>query len=170
MIFKSLKKTISGVIQKEMPTVFLGFFVFIVQIVQILWLSNMQQPSDAIRLQLAFSKNSFLSITEAWNQMDQSIFLMHYMFDFFYPAFYGIFLFLILKKMNFKSARYLPFAAATFDLIENTFHFMLVSGYLPVLDPLVFTGGTASLFKWILVAISLILIAANLRQRFKKTA
>ena len=121
----------------------------------------MSDPSSAIQSQFAFSADAFSKIVNEWNNLDRSIFLTHYLFDFIYPFIYGRFFYLALSK---KSK--LPVIASVCDLIENTFHFLMLGQYIPISTAATALAAVSASVKWALLIVSvLILIVAYLRKR-----
>ena len=142
----------------------------------------MQDPITAITLQITFKKADFLNIISAWNNIDRSIFLMHYLIDFIYPFVYGRLMYLLILDLSKKSQTtdqklaladltYIPALAAVSDLLENTLHLLMVGSYIEVEALPVAAAAFFSIIKWSnLFGCVLVLIIAYLRQGLKKAS
>lgn len=148
--------------KKYLDNVFIFFaLTLIFQAIITFLLTQMSDPPTALLSQFAFSAEAFSKIVNEWNNLDRSIFLIHYLFDFVYPLIYGRFFYLALNK---KSK--LPFIATACDLTENIFHFLMVGQYIPINTAATVTAAVCASVKWVLLLVcALILIVAYLRKR-----
>lgn len=124
--------------------------------------------SDLLRLQLAFTPETYHAITEQWNPNQWIQYQRHFLPDFFFPWLYAIFLFswlarhLLLadKKGVWNALLLLPWMTAIADCLENLLHLWMIQS--PELISSLITGcSLISLFKW-LVALGLVLILSAL--------
>jgi hypothetical protein len=143
--------------------IFFTLTVFFQAIITFL-LTQMSNPPSAVQSQFAFSAEAFSKIVNEWNNLDRSIFLTHYLFDFIYPLIYGRFFYLALNK---KSK--MPVVATVCDLTENIFHFLMIGQYIPIHTLATAVAAVCASIKWaLLVVCALIVIVTYLRPRLKK--
>lgn len=144
-------------------------------------LTQMANPASAILSQFSFTAESFSKIVNNWNNLDRSIFLTHYLFDFIYPFIYGRFFYLAIKymlhlkysdeafRLVLTRALFLPAIATVCDLTENTFHLLMVGQHIPISDDATFLAAFCASVKWgVLFICSLVLILTYISNRRKK--
>lgn len=121
--------------------------------------------SDFFNLQITFSDTLFLLQINEWKENGLLIFFnKHFIFDFFHPLIYTLFLlFLIqyelLKLGKRKKLLFLfPIIAGFSDLVENIFHFLFLQNTLLIGETTVFISALFSCIKWLFSLISGIII------------
>lgn len=149
--------------------IFLGL-TLVAQVLITLILRLMPHPIDALKIQFAYSTESFNGILTRWSDLERAAFLLHYSVDFLFPWFYGFLLFFVLEDIKVGSWRFLPLVAALFDEIENALHVLLVNRNMEVAALPVALAALAATLKWLAIWVSLALIIANLWKRFKQRA
>ena len=152
----------------------------IIQAVITFLLTQMSNPPTALQSQFAFSAESFSKIINEWNNLDRSIFLSHYLFDFIYPFVYGRFFYLALKFTQqlkpvevsytlLSKALLLPAVATICDLIENIFHFLMIGQYIAINNLAVVLAAICASVKWSMIVICIfVLFISFLRKMLKK--
>ncbi len=131
-------------------------------------LLKLPDPADIFRIQSTFSLQTFQNILNGWSAADRSAFLLHYVFDFFYPWAYGFLFFFLLEEIPaIARFKYLALLAGLSDELENILHFMLIKGAVPLEPALIFAAGAFSATKWLLL---IFLSALLLKKAMFKTA
>ena len=143
----------------------------------------MSNPLTAIQMQFTFRADAFSKIVNEWNNLDRSIFLMHYLFDFIYPFIYGRFFYLTIKcvlhlkpsgevfRLVLTRSLLLPGIVTVCDLIENTFHFLMIGQYIPINNTATGIAAFCAGLKWYIIFVcSLALMVMYLMKRLKKAA
>jgi hypothetical protein len=170
-------------LRKPFNSILLFFILTILfQIAISLWLSQMQNPLSAVLVQVTFKKEEFLNLIAEWNNIDRTLFLMHYLVDFIYPFVYGRLLYLLIVDASSRAQSaqqsnaisemiYIPALAAMSDLLENSIHLLMVGAHIQITAWSVAAAAFFSMVKWTgLFGCVLVLILTYLRQWFKKTA
>ena len=120
-------------------------------------------------LQLSFTKESFLRIISLWGDYGVELFLKTIWIDYIYPVAYS---FLIAGGMviaEFKLLEngktfskleqqlfILPFLAAVFDMIENSFHIYILANRF-YNEYIILAASITASIKWFLIIISLLI-------------
>lgn len=124
-------------------------------------------PEKLVVLQTTFSKMKFLAIIGVWKLTGVlPQFKAHFYFDFFHPVWYGLFLAsLIALALNanaiserWNGLMFIPFAAATLDLVENMVHVYFLLDIRRVTDAAVFIGASAACLKWALAGVGVLIV------------
>lgn len=140
------------------------YFVFQFLIVYVL---NDLSVKEVIKLQMLFSSDAFIDILKLWNEADLiKFYKRHFLFDFFLPIWYGIFLISLMSKLfnanqvNQKLNYFLmlPFFAGIFDIFENILHLIVLCNLDVACKVLIGISQVFSTLKWLLVLVSLIII------------
>ncbi|MDI6797735.1 MAG: hypothetical protein QMD09_12355 [Desulfatibacillaceae bacterium] len=121
--------------------------------------------SDPLMLQITFSKERFLEILGGWGRWGVGLYKSHYWFDFVHPIWYSIFLASFIAWLSAKKGVSpskgllllfcLPFAAGLCDLVENTFHVLMLNSVIRITAFSVAASAAFANTKWLLAGISL---------------
>lgn len=142
---------------------------FMFQVFITLTLLQMSRPLEALQLQLTFFADEANQLINFWSPQDLYYFQAHYLFDYIYPFIYAGLLYNLLKDLSSKlNVKKIAYGAAALDLIENTFHLLMVKKIIGVQSVAVFLAASAASLKWLLILFLIVLVIANLGQRFKK--
>lgn len=145
------------------------FFSLALQIAITLVLAKLPEPTDILRIQTAFTLESFQSVLRHWSEADRHNFLLHYVFDFFYPWAYGFFFYFLLEDLpGIAKFKNLALLAGLSDELENCLHWMLVNRTIDLHPVSIFAGATFSMAKWLLLLFLTVLVIAHLGKRFKQ--
>ncbi len=150
-------------IQNKLWVLF-GIILFF-QLCMLAILSVLNNPKDALSLQLTFSLDQFLSIIGGWSSKETHAYLLHYTLDFLYPLWYVLLLWELMKKWDHTSTQFyfnalwiIPFMAGLCDEIENlsTLTVIFFSSYHAA--TFVFIQALAAWTKWIAIFLSMVLL------------
>ncbi|ACL06951.1 hypothetical protein Dalk_5281 [Desulfatibacillum aliphaticivorans] len=116
--------------------------------------------ADMLNLQMTMNGALFAKIVQGWTPDQLSAYYRHFYFDFPHPFIYAAFLAsavaTLSKQLDAAKASmhrflfYLPFVAATCDLLENCLHLVLIPMVPDVPGILVTISGAATNIKWFL--------------------
>jgi hypothetical protein len=127
-----------------------------------------QPPNGApgvVRLQLAFSKDTFRDILDQWGPDAVQTYRDYLPLDYFFPPVYAIFLSSALAVLVRRPGRLvrglvvLPYLAVPFDYLKNTLHLILLRGDDTLAAGLILVASLAAAVKWTLLAVALLAVA-----------
>jgi len=158
--------------------IFTGMFFMLNALVMFILDAQLRPPScpDMISLELIFSKTG---LSQFINQCGEDGIRSHlimlwvdYLFIFAYIGFLANLLGSLLRDIDYEKALKLfsiPIIAGALDLIENTILLFQLQNTESLSGLLIFTASTAALIKFILIAITIVLIIYYLFNKTKRS-
>ncbi len=146
---------------------FNGLFPFSIQKIKALS-GNLGIPD----MDLYYSYDRLSYLFHEYGAVGKEIYLKLQWVDMIYPLVYSVFfaslLFLFFGKTKFSNLVFIPFAAATFDFIENIILRISILTYPDMNHLLVHISAVTTFLKWILILLTIVMIIVGLFGRLFK--
>jgi hypothetical protein len=158
------------ILSKKIILIFSIILTIIMFIIVVFIVSPMMDGGDGtgvVKLQLSFQKVEGIKIVESWGQLGISNFnkwiFTDYIYAFAYSLLFATILARLIKKRklinsNIKYLVLLPFVAGLLDMTENTMELFFINNQTSFSNSLFYLHSLVSTVKFLLIAISLILI------------
>ncbi|MFW5889433.1 MAG: hypothetical protein ACOCUD_03535 [Bacillota bacterium] len=153
---------------------FILFMILVLPYINRLMQDNLGQLSSPDTM-LFYSAETFYSLLLAYGEAGRSLYiLLRWTFDLIYPIIYGLFFLSVLTQLMLhnhkinKTILWIPLLAVVFDLLENTIATILMVNFPVRYNALVYILQIASALKWLMLLITIILIAYYLILRINQ--
>lgn len=153
---------------------FILFMILVLPYINRLMQDNLGQLSSPDTM-LFYSAETFYSLLLAYGEAGRSLYiLLRWTFDLIYPLIYGLFFLSVLTQLMLhnhkinKTILWIPLLAVVFDLLENTIATILMVNFPVRYNALVYILQIASALKWLMLLITIILIAYYLILRINQ--
>ncbi|MGE0762611.1 MAG: hypothetical protein AB7N80_04980 [Bdellovibrionales bacterium] len=142
-----------------------GRFFLYSQVTLMIILDKFGDPWNIIKLQTTLDPGEFQLLLHSQGVEGLAAWIRHYLIDFFYPIFYGVFLAAMLVRWPpsrndklLKLVLIVPLLAGLFDEIENVCQLLLALERVPIDSIYFYVGAASARLKWSMLLTTLVLI------------